>query len=71
MDSDFHVEKLNPVQCAIVSELSVAADRLGAGAGLQCILGSWGDTLPESEILDMLKDYNALAVPQTGGTSTV
>lgn len=26
---------------------------------LLSILGSWGDTLPDEDILDLLKDYNA------------
>jgi hypothetical protein len=58
--SHLHIEKLAPVQYEIISELSIAIDRLGAGAGLQSVLGSWGDTLPQADILQMLKDYNAL-----------
>lgn len=59
------IEKLNPTQYKIIHELTRAVEQLGGGVGLLAALGSWGDTLPEAEILEMLQDYNALnAQPQ-------
>lgn len=55
-----NIEKLTPTQYGIITQLCKAVQDLGAGPGLLCILGSWGDTLPESEILTMIEEYNAL-----------
>ena len=52
------IEKLTPIEGLIVNELCRAIGDLGGGYGILSILGSWGDTLPESEILSMLKEYN-------------
>lgn len=52
------IEQLSPIQYAIIKELCTAVDILKGGSGLLAILGSWGDTLPESEILSMLKEWN-------------
>lgn len=53
--SDFN---LPPVQYAIMREIIQAFEDLGGGLGLFCIMGSWGDTLPQDEILEMFRDYN-------------
>ena len=52
------IEKLSTVQYAIVEELCTAVAKLGGSRGLLACLGSWGDTLPQEEILQMLKEYN-------------
>jgi hypothetical protein len=44
---------------AIRRELYVALERQGADRQLLAIVGSWGDTLPDDEILAMLRDHNA------------
>jgi glutaredoxin-related protein len=36
-----------------------ALERLSADEELFAIVGSWGDTLDDAEILSRLKDYNA------------
>jgi hypothetical protein len=43
----------------IASEIYTALDRLGAGPDLLAIVGSWGDTLADAEVLRVLRDYNA------------
>ncbi len=60
--SDFN---LPPVQYAIIKEINQAVVDLGGGVGILCILGSWGDTLPQDEILEMFRDYNK-AVKEEG-----
>jgi hypothetical protein len=44
---------------AIRHELYLALERLDASPELLAIVGSWGDTLPDDEILAMLRDHNA------------
>jgi len=58
-DSD--IEKLRPIQHEIINELSRAFDRLGAERGVFAALHSWGDTMPESEVLAMLRDQNEIS----------
>jgi hypothetical protein len=55
---DMNIEKLTPVQYQIVKELSRAFDRLGAARGLFAALNSWGDTVPEADVLSMLREMN-------------
>lgn len=42
----------------IRSEIYLAFARLGADAGLLATIGSWGDTLPDDEVLRLLKSWN-------------
>lgn len=58
MSESLVVETLTPVQYAIIRELATALCDLGATSGLMGIVMSWGDTLPESEILEQLKEWN-------------
>ena len=58
------IEKLTPVQGQILREICAAVNRLGGGRDIMSILGSWGDTLPEAEILKMLKEYNAMPLEE-------
>ncbi len=50
--------KFTPIQIEIISEISRAFDRLGAERGIFIALHSWGDTLPDEEILKMFKELN-------------
>jgi len=52
------VEKLTPMQSNIRNEISKNFERLGAERGVFAAIHSWGDTMPESEVLQMLKDMN-------------
>jgi hypothetical protein len=42
-----------------VDELYELQNRLGADPYLQAYVGSWGDTQPDHEILDLLRKWNA------------
>lgn len=52
------MSKLTPLQHEIIAEISKCFDRLGAERGVFAALHSWGDTLPDAEILKMLKELN-------------
>jgi hypothetical protein len=43
----------------IAGEIYTALERLGADPELLAIVGSWRDTLPDAEVLLMLRDWNA------------
>lgn len=61
MDGKFDpidVEELTPVQNEIVSEIIKAIGILGGKNDLTVALCSWGDTLPQVEVLSMLKQWN-------------
>jgi len=50
--------KFTPIQCEIIQEISRTFDRLGAERGVFAALHSWGDTMPDLEVLQMLKELN-------------
>ena len=52
------IKKLSDTQVAIIAEISRAFDRLGAERGIFVALHSWGDTMPDLEVLQMLKEQN-------------
>ena len=52
------IEKLSDTQVAIIAEISRAFDRLGAERGIFAALHSWGDTMSDLEVLQMLKEQN-------------
>ena len=52
------IEKLSETQIAIIDEISRAFDRLGAERGIFVALHSWGDTMSDLEVLQMLKEQN-------------
>ena len=56
--SNNEVNRLNSTQYAIINELSETLNSLGAERGVFAALHSWGDTLPEEDVLQMLKDMN-------------
>jgi len=56
------IEKLSPIQNEIVAEIAEIAHKLGANVGVLAALGSWGDTLPEVNVLQMLRDSNKRGV---------
>jgi hypothetical protein len=45
-------------QKRIISQIYIAVDRLGASIELLCLIGSFGDTLDDSEVLEMMHQYN-------------
>ena len=54
------IEKLSETQIAIIDEISRAFDRLGAERGIFVALHSWGDTMPDFDILEMLRKQNEM-----------
>ena len=54
------IEKLSETQIAIIAEISRAFDRLGAERGIFVALHSWGDTMPDFDILEMLRKQNEM-----------
>ncbi len=60
VDSSFDI-KVPKVQLKIINEIAETLAMLGAPSGLMACIGSWGDTLPQDEILEMWRDWNQLA----------
>jgi hypothetical protein len=48
-----------PLKAQIAGEIYIAMERLGADPELLSIIGSWCDTLPDEEILALLRVHNA------------
>jgi hypothetical protein len=48
----------NDPKAAIAQEIYNALEKLGAGPELLGIVGSYGDTLEDTDVLDMLKRFN-------------
>ncbi len=51
-------DELSPVQREILKEMSKTFIMLGANSGIMNMIGSWGDTLPQEEVLQMWRDWN-------------
>lgn len=49
---------MTEIQYQIIREIYIALERLGAGIHLLGAVGSWGDTLEEEEVLDLLRNEN-------------
>jgi hypothetical protein len=47
------------LQAQIAREIYIALERLGADEELLAIIGSWRDTLPDAEVLALLREWNA------------
>ena len=52
------IEKLTPIQYKIVEQIIEAIDILGGKNDCTTPLCSWGDTLPEKDVLQMLTEWN-------------
>ncbi|WP_163473059.1 hypothetical protein [Klebsiella michiganensis] len=46
------------MKMALAKQLTIALQSLGAPVELLCIVGSYGDTQTDSDILEMLEQYN-------------
>lgn len=62
------ISKLTQTQYEIIAEIAKAAEKLGANSGLIANIMSWGDTLPDNEILDNLRDWNNRRFAKTSRT---
>jgi hypothetical protein len=58
IDMTEEIEKLSPAHYEIIKELSTALWRGEPSRGVFAALNSWGDTMPEIEVLRMLKELN-------------
>lgn len=47
------------MKMALAKQLTIALQNLGAPVELLCIVGSYGDTQIDSDVLEMLEQYNA------------
>lgn len=52
------IEKLTPIQYRIVEEIIEAIDILGGKNDLTTPLCSWGDTISERAVLEMVTQWN-------------
>lgn len=48
-------------QVGIINEIAETLAMFGAGSDLMAIVGSWGDTLPQEDILEMWREWNQAA----------
>jgi hypothetical protein len=51
-------KKLTPVQHQIIKEIARAFALLGAARDLSSALNAWGEIVPESDVLYLLKEAN-------------
>jgi hypothetical protein len=58
------IEKLTQEQYDIINELGTTLTKLGAKSDLVSIVMSWGDTLPQEDVLSYLKEWNSKNQPQ-------
>jgi hypothetical protein len=47
------------INARIAAEIYIALERLDAGPELLAIVGGWRDTLPDADVLRLLREYNA------------
>ncbi|HCR0680644.1 TPA: hypothetical protein OMT00_001863 [Klebsiella aerogenes] len=46
------------MKMALAKQLTIALQNLGAPVELLCIVGSYGDTQADTDVLEMLEQYN-------------
>ncbi|HFU4540578.1 TPA: hypothetical protein ACGPBT_002861 [Klebsiella variicola] len=46
------------MKMAFAKELTISLQNLGAPVELLCIVGSYGDTQTDSDVIEMLEQYN-------------
>lgn len=61
---------MNTVNSEVVNEIYRAMENLGAGSDLLGIVGSWGDSLPEPQVLSMLRGWNEATERTRSGETT-
>jgi len=50
--------QLSSIQYQIINQISIACNKAGMGTEVLVLLGSWGDTQEENDILEMFEQYN-------------
>ena len=58
---------MNSTQLEIIGEVYRALTLLGADSGLLGTIGSWGDSLPEKDVLSNLKAWNEASLSEIKG----
>lgn len=53
------VEKRSEISHRILHQINKALENLGGSIELLCIVGSYGDTQEDEDILEMLEQYNS------------
>ena len=61
------MSKLSPIQNKIIAEVYKAFEKFGATSEMLAIVGSWGDTLTDTEVFEMLAHWNSVTQPDTLG----
>ena len=56
--ADATIENMQIMKMALAKQLTIALQNLGAPVELLCIVGSYGDTQIDSDVLEMLEQYN-------------
>lgn len=56
--ADATIENLQIMKMALAKQLTIALQNLGAPVELLCIVGSYGDTQADADVLEMLEQYN-------------
>jgi hypothetical protein len=54
---------LDATGAEIKNEIYRAMEMLGADAGLLACIGSWGDTLDDRDVLEMIRSWNEMGEP--------
>jgi len=49
---------MTETQLKIISQIYKAFENLGASVDILCLVGSFGDTLEDDEVLEMFEQYN-------------
>jgi len=52
------MNEMTETQLKIISQIYKAFEKLGAESDILAMVGSWGDTLPDDEILEMFRQHN-------------
>lgn len=63
------MERLTQTQYAIIGEIARALESLGAPPKLLGAVQSWGDTLEEEAVLDLLQTWNSTGDIELAPTS--
>lgn len=61
---------MSTVNREVVSEIYKAMKHMGAESDLLGIVGSWGDSLPEANVLAMLRGWNEATERTQSGETT-
>jgi hypothetical protein len=58
MENNVRITQFSEIQYEIINEIAVAMHKLGGKSDLVSTVMSWGDTLPDEDVFDLLKQWN-------------